>query len=80
MRCGPCKGGPLRKPPCFTDALTDQQLEAIKDPEPPPASEGITFAMQERIMARCRPTLRAEDAKALTLLMSPAADEFAIGA
>lgn len=29
-------------------------------------------------MARCRPTLRAEDAKALTLLMSPAADEFAI--
>ena len=29
-------------------------------------------------MARCRPTLRAEDAEALTLLMSPAADEFAI--
>ena len=29
-------------------------------------------------MARCRPTLHAEDAKALTLLMSPAADEFAI--
>src|SRR5215468_1455425 len=38
----------------------------------------INFAMQERTMARCRPTLRAEDAKALTLLMSPAADEFAI--
>lgn len=29
-------------------------------------------------MARCRPTLRAEDVEALTLLMSPAADEFAI--
>lgn len=29
-------------------------------------------------MAEYRPTLRAEDAKALTLLMSPAADEFAI--
>jgi hypothetical protein len=38
----------------------------------------MTFAMQERTMARCRPTLHAEDAKALTLLMSPAADEFAI--
>jgi hypothetical protein len=29
-------------------------------------------------MARYRPMLHAEDAKALTLLMSPAADEFAI--
>ena len=29
-------------------------------------------------MARGRPTLCAEDAKALTLLMSPAADEFTI--
>ena len=29
-------------------------------------------------MARRRPTLRGEDAEALTLLMSPAADEFAI--
>ena len=29
-------------------------------------------------MARCRPMLSAEEAKALTLLMSPAADEFAI--
>jgi hypothetical protein len=29
-------------------------------------------------MAKCRPTLPAEDAKALTLLMSPAADEFTI--
>src|ERR1700757_5480288 len=38
----------------------------------------ITFAMQERTMARSRPRLHAEDAKALTLLMSPAADEFAI--
>jgi hypothetical protein len=38
----------------------------------------ITSAMQERTMARCRPTLRAEDVEALTLLMSPAADEFAI--
>jgi hypothetical protein len=37
----------------------------------------ITFAMQEQTMARCRP-MHAEDAKALTLLMSPAADEFAI--
>ena len=43
VRCGPrfwhypaCQGGPLRKPPCFTDdALTDQQVEAIRYPEPP---------------------------------------------
>src|SRR4051794_37094731 len=34
--------------------------------------------MQERTMARRRPTLHAEDAKALTLLMSPADDGFAI--
>jgi hypothetical protein len=38
----------------------------------------ITFVMQERTMARSRPRLHAEDVKALTLLMSPAADEFAI--
>ncbi len=38
----------------------------------------ITLATHERTMARCRPTLHAEDAKALTLLMSFAADEFAI--
>src|SRR5258708_20175710 len=55
------------------------RIEAIKDREPAPPAEGrITFAMQERTMARCRPTLHAEDAKALALLMSPAADEFAI--
>jgi hypothetical protein len=29
-------------------------------------------------MARRRPTLRAEDAKALSLLMGPAADEFTV--
>jgi hypothetical protein len=29
-------------------------------------------------MARSRPTLRAEDAKALSLLMGPAADEFTV--
>ena len=38
----------------------------------------IKNCKQERTMAEYRPTLRAEDAKALTLLMSPAADEFAI--
>jgi len=60
-------------------ALTNREREAIKDPEPaPPRYGGGTFAMQERTMARCRPTLSAEDAEALTLLMSPAADEFAI--
>src|SRR5436190_5441706 len=36
------------------------------------------LVIQERTMARCRPMLSAEEAKALTLLMSPAADEFAI--
>ena len=41
--------------------------------------KAITVGMQgRRLMARGRPPLRAEDAKALTLLMSPAADEFTI--
>jgi hypothetical protein len=51
-------------------------LKAIKDPEPaPPGHGGGTNSLCDAgaDKARRRPTLRAEDAEALTLLMSPAA-------
>jgi hypothetical protein len=64
----------------FNDAvrLTNQQPKRSKILSRPTPPWPNIFVMQERTMARYRPTLHAEDAKALTLLMSHAADEFAI--